>query len=40
MPDEMQLFTHMPAHSSIQVSLDLVDPGSEATGYSLVFRNP
>ena len=40
MPGEMQLFTHMPAHSSIQVSLDLVDPGSEATGYSLVFRNP
>lgn len=40
MPGEMQLFTHMPAHSSIQVSLELVDPGLEATGYSLVFRNP
>lgn len=40
LPSEMALFTHMPAHSSIQVSLELVDPGSEATGYSLVFRNP
>jgi len=40
MPGEMQLFTHMPAHSSIQVSLELVDPGLAATGYSLVFRNP
>ena len=40
LPPEMQLFTHMPAHSSIQVSLELVDPGTEATGYSLVFRNP
>ena len=40
LPPEMALFTHMPAHSSIQVSLDLVDPGTEATGYSLVFRNP
>ena len=40
LPEEMHLFTHMPAHSSIQVSLELVDPGNEATGYSLVFRNP
>ena len=40
LPSEMALFTHMPAHSSIQVSLELVDPGSQATGYSLVFRNP
>lgn len=40
LPPEMQLFTHMPAHSSIQVSLELADPGDDATGYSLVFRNP
>ncbi len=40
LPPEMYLFTHMPAHSSIQVSLELVDPGDDATGYSLVFRNP
>ncbi len=40
LPSEMHLFTHMPAHSSIQVSLELVDPGDDATGYSLVFRNP
>jgi predicted Zn finger-like uncharacterized protein len=40
LPEEMHLFTHMPAHSSIQVSLELVDPGDDATGYSLVFRNP
>ncbi len=40
LPPEMQLFTHMPAHSSIQVSLELVDPGAEATGYFLIFRNP
>jgi predicted Zn finger-like uncharacterized protein len=40
LPPEMQLFTHMPAHSSIQVSLELVDPGVEATGYYLVLRNP
>ncbi len=40
LPPEMQLFTHMPAHSSIQVSLELVDPGVEATGYYMVLRNP
>lgn len=40
LPPEMQLFTYMPAHSSIQASLALVDPGNEATGYSLIFRNP
>jgi len=40
LPSEMHLFTHMPAHSSIQVSLELADPGDDATGYSLVFRNP
>ena len=40
LPQEMQLFTHMPAHSSIQVSLELTDPGDDATGYALVFRNP
>lgn len=40
LPPEMTLFTHMPAHSSIQVSLALVDPGPEATGYSLAFRRP
>ena len=40
LPQEMQLFTHMPAHSSIQVSLELMDPGDDATGYALVFRNP
>lgn len=40
LPPEMSLFTHMPAHSSIQVNLELVDPGEDATGYSLVFRNP
>jgi len=40
LPPEMQLFTHMPAHSSIQVSLELVDPGAEATSYFLIFRNP
>jgi hypothetical protein len=40
LPPEMQLFTHMPAHSSIQVSLELADPGDDATGYALVFRNP
>lgn len=40
LPPEMQLFTHMPAHSSIQVSLELMDPGAEATGYYLEFRNP
>ncbi len=40
LPPEMQLLTHMPAHSSIQVSLELVDPGVEATGYYLALRNP
>jgi predicted Zn finger-like uncharacterized protein len=40
LPPEMQLFTHMPAHSSIQVSLELADPGDDASGYALVFRNP
>jgi len=40
LPSDMRLFTHMPAHSSLQVSLDLVNPGDQATGYSLTFRNP
>lgn len=40
LPEAMQLFTVMPAHSSIQGGLELVDPGAEATGYYLVFRNP
>jgi predicted Zn finger-like uncharacterized protein len=40
LPPEMHLFTHMPAHSSLQVNLELVDPGEDSTGYSLVFRNP
>ena len=39
LPSEMHLFTHMPAHSSIQASMELMDPGVDATGYSLVFRN-
>ncbi len=40
LPAEMHLFTHMPAHSSIQVNLELIDPGEDSTGYSLLFRNP
>jgi predicted Zn finger-like uncharacterized protein len=40
LPAQMHLFTHMPAHSSIQVNLELVDPGEDSTGYSLLFRNP
>jgi len=40
LPQEMILFNRMPAHSSIQISLSLVDPGPEATGYALVFRSP
>ena len=40
LPTEMHLFTHMPGHSSIQVNLELVDPGEDSTGYSLLFRNP
>lgn len=40
LPEQMLLFTYMPAHSSLQISLELVDPGADATGYNLTFRNP
>jgi hypothetical protein len=30
----------MPAHSSYQVQLEMVDPGSEAVNYTPAFRKP
>lgn len=32
--------SEMPAQSSLQVMLELVDPGSDAVNYTLVFREP
>jgi predicted Zn finger-like uncharacterized protein len=37
LPAELRQFTSMPAKSSIQVRLDLADPGEAATNYSMAF---
>jgi hypothetical protein len=39
LPAELRT-SDMPAHSSIQVTLEMVDPGSDAVNYTLVFREP
>jgi predicted Zn finger-like uncharacterized protein len=37
---ELQQFTHLPANSSIQVRLEISDPGPAAINYSLALRMP
>ena len=37
---ELQQFTRLPANSSIQVRLEISDPGPEAINYSLTLRTP
>lgn len=39
LPTELRT-SDMPARSSYQVQLEMVDPGSEAVNYTLVFRQP
>lgn len=39
LPPELQT-SEMPAQSSIQVTLELVDPGSDAVNYTLAFHAP
>ncbi len=36
----LQQFTHLPANSSIQIRLEIADPGPEAINYSLALRTP
>ncbi len=36
----LQQFTHLPANSSIQIRLEIADPGAEAINYSLALRTP
>lgn len=39
LPNELKT-SEMPARSSLQVLIEMVDPGSEAVNYTLVFREP
>lgn len=39
LPPELRPLTAMPAHSSVQVMLELVDPGAEAVNYTIAFRD-
>ena len=39
LPGELQT-SEMSAQSSLQITLELVDPGSEAVNYTLAFRAP
>ncbi|HTQ99369.1 MAG TPA: DUF3426 domain-containing protein, partial [Candidatus Acidoferrum sp.] len=40
LPAELQQVDKMPAKSSVQVQLELVDPGSEAVNYKVVLHSP
>ncbi|MBN4074953.1 MAG: hypothetical protein COA71_06725 [SAR86 cluster bacterium] len=37
---ELQQFTHLPPNSSIQIRLEISDPGTAAINYSLTLRTP
>lgn len=39
LPKELQT-SEMPPQSSLQITLEMVDPGSEAVNYTLTFREP
>lgn len=39
LPAELRPLAAMPAHSSVQVMLELVDPGAEAVNYTITFRD-
>lgn len=39
LPAELQKLDLMPAHSSLQVLLELVDPGEKAVNYTIAFRD-
>jgi predicted Zn finger-like uncharacterized protein len=39
LPKELQT-SEMPPQSSLQITLEMVDPGSEAVNYTLAFREP
>ena len=36
----LQQFTHLPPNASIQIHLEISDPGTEALNYSLTLRAP
>ena len=36
----LQPFSHLPPNSSIQIRLEIADPGAEAINYSLMLRTP
>ena len=40
LPAELRQFTQIPANSTIQVSLEIMDPGPVAVNYSLSYRKP
>src|SRR5690606_20178034 len=39
LPPELRT-SEMPAQSSLQVTLEMADPGSNAVNYTLIFRKP
>jgi predicted Zn finger-like uncharacterized protein len=39
LPPELRPLATMPAHSSVQIMLELVDPGAEAVNYTIAFRD-
>lgn len=38
--EDLKQFTHMPPNSSVQIRLEIADPGAEAINYSLTLRTP
>jgi predicted Zn finger-like uncharacterized protein len=40
LPIELAALDEMPASSSVQVMLEMVDPGSDAVNYEITFRDP
>jgi len=40
LPEQLRAIGEMPPHSSVQVLLELVDPGAAAVNYTLAFREP
>lgn len=40
LPLELRQFSTMPANSSVQVSLEIIDPGQDAVNYAMSFSAP
>lgn len=38
--EDLKQFTHLPPNSSVQIRLEIADPGAEAINYSLTLRTP